>query len=67
MPNGNNRYKHRSPVATASYKMLTEIEIVQPIKEKEAQRIKTLCPKGVFDIEDSGKLYVKNQKNCSYF
>ncbi len=41
-----------SPVATASYKLLTEIVFKQPVEGEAAKELVEMCPMGVFDIED---------------
>ena len=45
-----------SPVATASYKLHTTIELSEaaPFEGAEAERLVAVCPMGVFDIEDIG-------------
>ena len=45
-----------SPVATASYKLHTSIELskAQPFVGEEAVKLAKVCPMGVFDIEDIG-------------
>ena len=45
-----------SPVATASYKLHTSIELskAQPFVGEEAAKLAKVCPMGVFDIEDIG-------------
>ena len=54
-----------SPVCTAYYRLLPSVSLKTTIKGENAERIKSLCPMKVFDVEDSGKLFVKNQSNCS--
>ena len=58
-----------SPVATASYRLLPEITIVEPFLNQEADQLVAKCPMKVFDIEDLGskgrKAYVKSPDNCS--
>lgn len=54
-----------SPVATAFYRMVPRVSIVQPIVNESAQRLKAACPVGVFDVEDTGKAVVLDQgRNC---
>lgn len=55
-----------SPVCTASYRLLPDVEITteQGIKGERAERLKNLCPMGVFDIED-GKAVVGNSRQCT--
>mmetsp|Transcript_7993 Transcript_7993/g.26632 ORF Transcript_7993/g.26632 Transcript_7993/m.26632 type:complete len:378 (+) Transcript_7993:132-1265(+) len=43
-----------SPVATASYRMLPEVEFLQPVEGGEAAELVATCPQKVFDIEDLG-------------
>ena len=54
-----------SPVATAYYRLLPDITLKEEIKGKDAQELKDKCPMNVFDIEDSGKLFVKNSRACT--
>ena len=54
-----------SPVATAYYRLLPDITLKEEIKGKYAQELKDKCPMNVFDIEDSGKLFVKNSRACT--
>merc|ERR1712083_700028 len=41
-----------SPVCTAFYRLLPQITLTQEIVGEEAERLKSTCPMGVFDIED---------------
>ncbi len=54
-----------SPVSTAYYRLLPEISLNEEISGDEAQELKKKCPADVFDIEDSGKLFVKNSRACT--
>jgi len=54
-----------SPVSTAYYRLLPDIKFVKDFKGQEAKKLVAKCPMNVFDIEDSGKAYVKNQRNCT--
>lgn len=54
-----------SPVCTAYYRLIPSIEIKQTIKGEKAEAIKKICPMGVFDIEDTGKLFVSNSNKCT--
>lgn len=58
-----------SPVCTAYYRLLPRIELTKDILNEDAKRLKTTCPKGVFDIEDLGggqvKATVVNARNCT--
>ncbi|KAF5821357.1 putative DNA-directed RNA polymerase [Helianthus annuus] len=44
-----------SPVATAWYRMLPEVVLLQDIEDEDAQKLVNKCPVNVFDIEDMGK------------
>ncbi|KAL6570853.1 hypothetical protein OROGR_000403 [Orobanche gracilis] len=44
-----------SPVATAWYRMLPEVVLLQEIEDEQAEELVKKCPVGVFDIEDTGK------------
>jgi DNA-directed RNA polymerase I and III subunit RPAC1 len=57
-----------SPVCTAYYRLLPEIEITEDIVNEDAINLKKTCPTGVYDIEDYKglkKAYVKNPRNCT--
>ncbi len=55
-----------SPVCTAYYKLLPDIEIKEKIVGNDAIELKKVCPMNVFDIEEMSKeLYVKNVRNCT--
>eukprot|EP00466_Bigelowiella_natans_P003416 jgi/Bigna1/57647/fgenesh1_pm.23_\ len=62
-----------SPVCTASYRLLPEIEIKKEFRGAEAEALVKLCPMKVFDIEDLGgngamkdkKAVVRYPRNCS--
>nr|XP_023881469.1 DNA-directed RNA polymerases I and III subunit RPAC1 isoform X4 [Quercus suber] len=41
-----------SPVATAWYRMLPEVVLLEEIEDEDAETLKKKCPVGVFDIED---------------
>jgi DNA-directed RNA polymerases I and III subunit RPAC1 len=43
-----------SPVATASYRLLPRIEVVQDLPAEDADALVKMCPMKVFDIEDFG-------------
>jgi DNA-directed RNA polymerase I and III subunit RPAC1 len=53
-----------SPVATASYRLLPEIEITKKFKQKNAEALVAKCPTKVFDIED-GEAVVKRPRDCT--
>lgn len=44
-----------SPVATAWYRMLPEVVLLEEVEDEAAEELKAKCPVGVFDIEDIGK------------
>jgi DNA-directed RNA polymerases I and III subunit RPAC1 len=54
-----------SPVATASYRMLPEVNIVEAVAGPRAQELVDLCPMQVFDIEDSGSAVARRPRDCT--
>ncbi|EOY11972.1 RNA polymerase I subunit 43 isoform 4 [Theobroma cacao] len=44
-----------SPVATAWYRMLPEVVLLEEVEDDLAEGLKSKCPVNVFDIEDLGK------------
>ncbi|KAK7305273.1 hypothetical protein VNO77_43175 [Canavalia gladiata] len=44
-----------SPVATAWYRMLPEVVLLEDVEDELAEELKNKCPANVFDIEDIGK------------
>ncbi|XP_008279737.1 DNA-directed RNA polymerases I and III subunit RPAC1 [Stegastes partitus] len=49
-----------SPVATASYRLLPEITLLEPVKGEKAERLKRCFSRGVIDLEDvNGKKVAK--------
>lgn len=49
-----------SPVATASYRLLPEITILEPVEGEKAERLKRCFSRGVIDLEDvNGKKVAK--------
>lgn len=54
-----------SPVATASYRLMPQIDLLQDLRGEEAQALVAKCPMGVFDIEDTGRAQVANPRNCT--
>lgn len=60
-----------SPVSTAYYRLAPHVNIMEPILNEDADRIKQVCPTNVFDIEDmtkkkkDKKLKVSRQENCT--
>ncbi|EER05233.1 DNA-directed RNA polymerases I and III 40 kDa polypeptide, putative [Perkinsus marinus ATCC 50983] len=53
-----------SPVCTATYRLMPDIILKEPIEGAEAKKFKLVCPMGVFDIED-GAAVVKNPRACT--
>lgn len=43
-----------SPVATAWYRMLPEIVLLEDVEDEDAEKLVKTCPVNVFDIEDIG-------------
>ncbi|XP_021689849.2 uncharacterized protein LOC110671641 isoform X2 [Hevea brasiliensis] len=43
-----------SPVATAWYRMLPEVVLLEDVQDETAEELKKKCPVNVFDIEDIG-------------
>ena len=41
-----------SPVATASYRLLPEITLLEPVEGEKAERLKRCFSRGVIDLED---------------
>ncbi|KAG2682624.1 hypothetical protein I3760_11G199700 [Carya illinoinensis] len=58
-----------SPVATAWYRMLPEVVLLEEIEDELAENLKSKCPVGVFDIEDIGngkkRLNVARPRACT--
>lgn len=54
-----------SPVATASYRMLPEVELKEPVSGAQAHELVKKCPMNVFDIEDSGSCVVARPSQCT--
>lgn len=57
-----------SPVSTAYYRLLPDIQFKSEINDEEAEALKKLCPMGVFDVEKNDmnkKAIVKNPRNCT--
>ena len=50
----------RSPVATASYRLMPEIHITKDFTGEEAKKLVKKCPLDVFDIEDIGGAYLSS-------
>ncbi|KAM4614933.1 DNA-directed RNA polymerases I and III subunit RPAC1 [Polymixia lowei] len=49
-----------SPVATASYRLLPEISLLEPVEGEKAERLKRCFSRGVIDLEDiNGKKVAK--------
>ncbi|CAN3357316.1 DNA-directed RNA polymerases I and III subunit RPAC1 [Diutina catenulata] len=51
-----------SPVATASYRLLPVIDILQPITGKDAVKFQQCFPSGVIGIDDDGAAYVADAR-----
>ncbi|KAI5674668.1 hypothetical protein M9H77_15032 [Catharanthus roseus] len=58
-----------SPVATAWYRMLPEVVLLQEVEGKKAEELVKKCPVGVFDLEDIGndmqRATVKRPRKCT--
>lgn len=57
-----------SPVSTAYYRLMPDIQFKTPIYDDDAETLKKICPMNVFDVEEgdmSKKAVVKNPKNCT--
>ncbi|KAF5728477.1 RNA polymerase I subunit 43 isoform 1 [Tripterygium wilfordii] len=58
-----------SPVATAWYRMLPEVVLLEDIEDGDAKELKKICPVNVFDIEDFGngkkKATVARPRQCT--
>ena len=54
-----------SPVCTAYYKLLNQINIIKEINGKDAEELKQLCPKGVFIVNKKGNAEVGNIRECT--
>lgn len=52
-----------SPVATAYYRLLPDIEL-QKMTKAESQKLVDICPMNVFEMENK-KAVVKNVTNCT--
>lgn len=51
-----------SPVATASYRLMPTIDILQPIEGDQAKRFQKCFPSGVIDLDGKGQAYVKDSR-----
>ncbi|RVW50296.1 DNA-directed RNA polymerases I and III subunit RPAC1 [Vitis vinifera] len=49
-----------SPVATAWYRMLPEVVLLQEIEDEKAEELVKKCPVNVFDIEDIAKAHARS-------
>lgn len=57
-----------SPVCTAFYRLLPDIELTQPIAGDDADALVQACPMGVFDIEEAANVRharVANPRACT--
>ncbi|KAJ8359586.1 hypothetical protein SKAU_G00161110 [Synaphobranchus kaupii] len=53
-----------SPVATASYRLLPEITLMEPVEGEKAERLKRCFSPGVIEVEDCGGKQVAKVVNC---
>ena len=53
-----------SPVCTAYYRLLSDIQFTKEFTGHEALELKSLCPTGVFDVKNN-KLYVRDARKCT--
>ena len=54
-----------SPVCTAYYKLINKINILKEINGNDAEKLKQLCPKGVFIVNKKGNAEVGNVRECT--
>ncbi|EEY66588.1 DNA-directed RNA polymerases I and III 40 kDa polypeptide [Phytophthora infestans T30-4] len=57
-----------SPVATASYRLMPKVELMEKVEGTDAKRLVEECHIGLFDIEDIGGVptaVVKDQRACT--
>lgn len=57
-----------SPVSTAFYRLKPQVQILEQIKDDQAQQLVQVCPMGVYDIEDVGnhkQAIVSRPQNCT--
>eukprot|EP00741_Cyanophora_paradoxa_P015075 tig00020848_g14546.t1 len=57
-----------SPVATATYRLMPEIDLIDSFDGEEADQLVATCPMKVFDIEDLAggkKAVVRRPRNCT--
>ncbi|KAJ8903407.1 hypothetical protein NDN08_004515 [Rhodosorus marinus] len=54
-----------SPVATAFYRMLPQVELLKSIEGADAIELKDMCPSNCFDIEESGKAVAVRPGQCT--
>eukprot|EP00499_Haloplacidia_sp_CaronLabIsolate_P004428 CAMPEP_0196779510 /NCGR_PEP_ID=MMETSP1104-20130614/6428_1 /TAXON_ID=33652 /ORGANISM="Cafeteria sp., Strain Caron Lab Isolate" /LENGTH=355 /DNA_ID=CAMNT_0042149691 /DNA_START=6 /DNA_END=1070 /DNA_ORIENTATION=- len=57
-----------SPVSTAYYRLLPQVELTDEVRGDDARELKAKCPMNVFDIEDMGgdaRAVVARPRNCS--
>ncbi|CAI5710847.1 unnamed protein product [Peronospora destructor] len=57
-----------SPVATASYRLLPKVELMEKVEGADAKRLVDECPMGLFDIEDICGVptaVVKDERSCT--
>lgn len=53
-----------SPVCTAAYRMLPEVQLRQPVHGEDAETLVNMCPAKVFDIEDEAAI-VARPRDCT--
>ena len=51
-----------SPVATASYRLMPVIDILEPIRGDLAAKFQKCFPSGVVDINNNGEAYIKDAR-----
>jgi DNA-directed RNA polymerase I and III subunit RPAC1 len=57
-----------SPVATASYRLMPKVELMEKVEGADAKRLVEECQMGLFDIEDISGIptaVVKDQRACT--
>ncbi|CAH0478185.1 unnamed protein product [Peronospora belbahrii] len=57
-----------SPVATASYRLMPKVELIEKIEGADAKRLVNECQMGIFDVEDIcgiSTAVVKNERSCT--
>eukprot|EP01083_Nonionella_stella_P196974 724458_1 len=57
-----------SPVSTASYRLLPDIVLPEPVEDEDADELVNVCPLNVFDIEEIGnrrRAKVSRPRDCT--